>query len=115
RATMSFSLRALSDMELERLIKITPDLSYEALGITIDTSDIQVNNQKFVTFHPSFGYEDFIEGLRPFTKDDGTLGYQIEEGIFKEFARQAFNVLSLKAGIECEWNDHEDIPELDPE
>ncbi len=115
RATMSFSLRALSEIELERLIKITPQLSYEALGISINTSDIQVKNQKFVTFHPSFGYEDFIEGLRPFTKDDGTLGYQIEEGIFKKFSRQAFNVLCLKAGIECEWNDHEDIPELDPE
>ena len=115
RATMSFSLRALSDIELERLIKITPELTYETLGIPIDTSDVQVKNQKFVTFHPSFGYEDFIEGLRPFTKDDGTLGYQIEEGIFKEFTRQAFNVLCLKAGIECEWNNHEDIPELDPE
>jgi len=115
RATMSFSLRALSEIELERLIKITPHLSYEALGISVNTSDIQVKNQKFVTFHPSFGYEDFIEGLRPHTKEDGTLEYRIEEGIFKEFSRQAFNVLCLKAGIECEWNDHEDIPELDPE
>lgn len=115
RATMSFSLRALSDVELERLIKITPELTYEALGITINKSDTPVKNQKFVTFHPSFGYEDFIEGLRPYPKEDGAVGYRIDEGIFKEFARQAFNVLSLKAGIECEWNYHEDIPELDPE
>ncbi len=112
RATMSFSLRALSDVELERLLKITPELSYEALGITIDTSDIPVTNRKFVTFHPSFGYEDFIEGLRPYTRDDGTLGYQIEEGIFKEFARQALNVLCAEAEIECEWNCNEEIPEL---
>ena len=115
RATMSFSLRALSEIELERLIKITPDLSYEVLGITIDKSDIPVKNQKFVTFHPSFGYEDFIEGLRPYPKDDGTVGYRIEEGIFKEFSRQAFNVLCTEAGIECEWNNNADIPELDPE
>lgn len=35
-----------------------------------------------VTFHQSFSYEDFVEGLRA-TSEDGQISYEIEDGIFK--------------------------------
>lgn len=46
---------------------------------------------RFVTFHPSISYEDFVEGIRPSfddTSDDSeqALGYQLRDGIFKELA-----------------------------
>jgi uncharacterized protein (DUF2461 family) len=41
-----------------------------------------------VQFHPSYGYEDFIEGLRPDVKD-GALIYRVEDGIFKQFCNTA--------------------------
>ncbi|MDD4455722.1 MAG: AAA family ATPase, partial [Candidatus Methanomethylophilaceae archaeon] len=67
-------------------------------------------------FHPSFSYEDFIEGLRPLAADDGTLTYRVEDGIFKTLSRRAFNVLAERAGIEGRWNESESIPHLsDPE
>jgi 5-methylcytosine-specific restriction protein B len=41
-----------------------------------------------VTFHPSFSYEDFLEGLTAKPKDKG-LSYEIEDGILKQIADEA--------------------------
>lgn len=43
----------------------------------------------FVTFHQSFSYEDFIEGLKASTDDEGKIQYEIEDGIFKQMAGAA--------------------------
>ena len=42
-----------------------------------------------VTFHPSFTYEDFLEGLSVDTTDEGEVKYEHEPGVFKEFAERA--------------------------
>ena len=41
-----------------------------------------------VTFHPSFSYEDFIEGLTA-KANDGAVEYRIEEGVFKRICQRA--------------------------
>jgi len=41
-----------------------------------------------VQFHPSFSYEDFIEGLRPSVEGDG-LKYEVRAGLFMEFCQCA--------------------------
>lgn len=45
---------------------------------------------RFVTFHQSFSYEDFVEGIRAINNDDtGQLTYKVEDGIFKEICNDA--------------------------
>ncbi len=46
----------------------------------------------FVTFHQSFGYEEFVEGLRPVLSGDdegGEVRYEVRSGIFKDLCRRA--------------------------
>jgi len=43
----------------------------------------------FTTFHQSFGYEDFVEGLKVMTSDDRNLDYSIQPGIFKQICNTA--------------------------
>lgn len=113
RIQMACSLKRLSQVELQRIIALSEGLTYESLGIELKKIRETIPNKEFVTFHPSFGYEDFVEGLRPLTTDDGTLAYRIEDGIFKTLSRRAFNVLAERAGIEGRWNESESIPHLD--
>ncbi len=47
------------------------------------------NRIGFVTFHQSFSYEDFVEGLKANTNDDGQISYVIEDGVFKTIAKEA--------------------------
>lgn len=44
---------------------------------------------EFTTFHQSYGYEEFIEGIKPVMNDDGSLSYTIEDGVFKSFCDRA--------------------------
>ena len=51
-----------------------------------------LRHYSFVTFHQSYGYEEFVEGLRP-VLDDGTesgaIRYEIPPGAFKDLCRKA--------------------------
>lgn len=42
-----------------------------------------------VTFHQSYGYEEFIEGIKPKLDDEEGIGYEIKSGIFKDIATKA--------------------------
>ena len=57
--------------------------------------DKVIERFKFVTFHQSFSYEDFIEGIKPIMPENGEvaedLGYKIEDGLFMEICKDAAN------------------------
>ena len=54
-----------------------------------DLTDEQKKQVEFVQFHPSYDYSDFVEGLRPKMNEDGSMGFELQNGIFKRFVDKA--------------------------
>lgn len=52
-------------------------------------TDEQRKQIEFVQFHPSYDYTDFVEGLRPKVNADGTMGFELQDGVFKKFVARA--------------------------
>lgn len=58
------------------------------------TADKEIKRYVFTTFHQSYSYEDFIEGIKPVISEDesaGSIGYRIENGVFKDLCLRAAN------------------------
>jgi hypothetical protein len=56
------------------------------------SSDKEIQRYVFTTFHQSYSYEDFIEGIKPVMIDgelDGNVDYHIEDGVFKQLCKKA--------------------------
>lgn len=53
---------------------------------------IEEGKMEFVQFHPSFGYEDFIDGLKP-ELENGHVNLKLKNGVFKQFCIDATNAL----------------------
>ncbi|MBA5248976.1 MAG: hypothetical protein FE834_05505, partial [Gammaproteobacteria bacterium] len=49
---------------------------------------------EFVTFHQSFSYEDFVEGLKA-TTDNGKISYVVKNGVFKQICENAVKQISI--------------------
>lgn len=80
---------------------------------------IDVGRIRFVTFHQSFSYEDFVEGLTAHT-DNGSLLYEKRLGIFRQIVKAAkeYQVTEIKTATylfdkcwETFLNQLEDEPE----
>ena len=57
--------------------------NYDAL------TEEQKSQVEFVQFHPNYDYSDFVEGLRPKTNEDGSMSFELQDGIFKKFITRA--------------------------
>lgn len=68
-----------------RIQQDMPDFFERFLG----TSDVD-RRYAFVTFHQSFSYEDFIEGIRPeYVKETNSIDYSPKPGVFKTLCTEA--------------------------
>lgn len=65
---------------------IISDGYFDDYGLLTDEQKEQV---EFVQFHPSYDYSDFVEGLRPKINADGSMGFELQDGIFKRFVERA--------------------------
>ncbi|MFD3578314.1 McrB family protein [Streptomyces sp. NPDC058644] len=62
----------------------------EAFGATLDALSL-AGRLTMVTFHPSYGYEDFVEGFRPVKNEapGGGLSLDLTPGVFKRVCETA--------------------------
>jgi 5-methylcytosine-specific restriction protein B len=55
-----------------------------------DKTSTKVNRRyEFVTFHQSFAYEDFVEGIRPKVEEGGSIAYEVKPGVFRRLCERA--------------------------
>ena len=64
---------------------------------------------EFVTFHQSYGYEEFVEGIKAISPDDernptDNLIYKVEAGIFKKLCENAKIIKAQTNKLDFDWN-----------
>lgn len=62
---------------------------------------------EFTTFHQSYGYEEFIEGIKPILNSEGDesdVKYTMEDGLFKAFCSRSSIPVAKKSDMELGLN-----------
>jgi 5-methylcytosine-specific restriction protein B len=84
---MQGTLFALTDEEVGLLLAMLSErgVQVDDLGL----ADGSVGPLTRVTFHPSYSYEDFVEGFRPVPSGADQLALRLTDGVFKRVCTEA--------------------------
>jgi 5-methylcytosine-specific restriction protein B len=83
------TLFALTAEEADHLFALLSDRDPNFQAPEEGTASAGIGSITRLTFHPSYSYEDFIEGFRPVDTGSGNLVLRLEDGIFKRVCREA--------------------------
>jgi 5-methylcytosine-specific restriction protein B len=79
------TLFALSTVEADRILSLLAERDPKVTAVTSPG----VARLTRVTFHPSYTYEDFVEGFRPAPSGSGGLQLDLADGLFKQVCQAA--------------------------
>ncbi len=84
---LALEIIAKKDKELEKFLKENKD-NRKALKEKFD--EYKDKKQiEFITFHQSYSYEEFIEGIKAESDEEGNIRYEVKSGVFKELVERA--------------------------
>jgi 5-methylcytosine-specific restriction protein B len=83
------TLFALTSAEATYLLSWLKERDQNLQEVTDADTDAGVGNLTRVTFHPSYTYEDFVEGFKPLPSGVGGLELALEDGVFKRVCAAA--------------------------
>ena len=63
--------------------------TYVAQELANDLAQQQKERVTLVQFHPSYAYEDFVQGFRPAISDNGQPGFKLQDGPLLQIAKRA--------------------------
>ena len=89
--TVNYALSILEDIPLDQLQKEPRRYLIQRFQAYQNTGQVAI-----ITFHQSFSYEDFIEGIKPLTTENQEVIYEIQDGILKKMALQAAQIEHLE-------------------
>ena len=88
------TLFALTSSERARMVEMVAEVDADVEAAieehfgAISAPDEEVGLVEWITFHPAYSYEDFVEGFRPKAKGSG-MELTLEDGVFKRISLQA--------------------------
>jgi MoxR-like ATPase len=63
--------------------------TYIAIQVAKALTGWNTDNLYFITFHPSYSYEEFVEGIRAKVTEDNRVDFRVEPGVFKVIVARA--------------------------
>lgn len=87
--TINEALKIVDPIYFEANRKNRKKLTDRFKELLIKNTDENKGQIAFCTFHQSFSYEDFVEGIKPKTTDTKSVYYDVEPGIFKRICQLA--------------------------
>jgi 5-methylcytosine-specific restriction protein B len=83
-------LEAQPDDEIQQILEKDIHTSEERKILKDKFDEYKQSGQiEFVTFHQSYGYEEFVEGIKAETTDNENIKYEVQSGIFKKLCEEA--------------------------